>query len=344
MRIVMRILVVLSFFWQMSSLHIDTIVEEEAAKPWKKHKNTFQYQSDVAALQSNTTVLILGSSVDRYALQFFCESVDGGQWSRDPRISRPLRDPNYISLCSIPQRNIKLAYVFIPGSGPPPYFGCGFMSVNLCGNHITNGDLQHATTEEIVDIDAPDVATRLLETLAPTVVVVESSMWDLARWWMNAGQSPMETYPTPNNEIARWCKTEIPQLMERVRRVFPYSQVVFRTPPTVLKDPPIIGEAPEALERMTECIRTQFRDEEIFDYHQLVDDLLREAPEYRYTAESIFLHDHRHPGKCAGIKYFHALLSKFGLREDQFVAEKCLRMSNERLPRSDVSDVELLDP
>lgn len=187
------------------------------------------------------------------------------------------------------------------------------------------------------------VATRLLETLAPTVVV-ESSMWDLARWWMNAGQTPMDTYSTPNIEIARWCKTGIPNLLERVRRVFPSSQVVIRTPPTVLKDPPVIGEAPEALERMAECVRTQLREDEIFDYHQLVDDMLREAPEYRYPAQSIFLHDGRHPGKCAGIKHFHAFLSGFGLQEEKFVAAECFKMSNERLPRRDVSDTELLDP
>jgi len=311
---------------QISSLHIDALTEEEEARP---RRNTFQYRSDVELLRSNTTVLILGSSVDRYALQFFCESVDGGQWLQDGKIKKPLTNPQYVSLCSIPQRNIKIVYLFIPGSGPPPYFGCGFMSWNLCGNHTTAGDLQHATTEDIIDIDAPDVAVRLLETLVPTVVLVESSLWDLARWWMNAGQPPMDTYPTPKHEVGRWCNTEIPQLLERVRRVFPSSKVLFRTPPTALKSPPIIGEMPEALEMMTECIRTQFREDEIFDYHQLVDGLLLEAPQYRYPANSMFLHDGRHPGKCAGIKYFLTLLSNPCLREGTFVAEECFKMSNE---------------
>lgn len=315
MHILMRATLLSLLLWQGGALNINAVAEGD---------NPRSYRSDMKTLQSDITVLLLGSSVDRYALIYFCQSVDGGLFYNDAKFTTPLATANPVSICSIPQRNVKIAYMFIPGSGPPPYWGCGSSSPFLCGNHTAAGDMQHATTEDIVDIDARDLATRALGTIAPTFVVVESSLWDLSRWWINAGQPPMDTYTAPEHEIERWCKQEAPQLVGRARRVFASSRVLFRTPPVVIKSNG--GQTPEALERMTECIRTQMREDELFDYHQLVDDLMREAPTLRRSAESVFLFDGRHPGKCAGIKYFHALLSEFGLGERAFRTTECLSM------------------
>lgn len=194
--------------------------------------------------------------------------------------------------------------------------------------------LQHATTEQIIDIDAPQLAKRTLGTDAPNIVVVESSLWDLVKWWEWSGSPPMDKYETPNLNIQAWCTQEMPDLLKRVRQQFPSSQVLFRTPPTVeeIEHPVMHGETPEAIESLAKCIHAQLREDEVFDYRQLVDDLIGQASELVRNnprvnpARLIFSSDGRHPGKCAGIKYFHALLSKFGMRESTFQADDCLRM------------------
>jgi hypothetical protein len=264
----MRAMLLSLTLWHGGALNINAVAEGDNYND--KYTRPRSYRSDLTTLQSDITVLLLGSSVDRYALNYFCQSVDGGQFYTDAKFTIPLVRSNPVSICSIPQRNLKIAYMFIPGSGPPPYWGCGSSSPLLCGNHTAADDVQHATTDDIVDIDARDLATRALGTLAPTFVVVESSLWDLGRWWINAGQPPMETYSAPEHDMERWCKEEVPQLVERARRAFPSSKVLFRTPPVVITNNG--GQTPEALERMTECIRTRLRQDALFDYHQLVDD------------------------------------------------------------------------
>lgn len=260
-------------------------------------------QAPVQAEQESANILLLGSSVDRAAADYFC-AHGKTKPKHDAIFSKPPTGYNRARSCSM--GGITLAYMFHPGAGSPPYW----LHNNL-KHHTGGAQEQHLLTQDIVTLDAVNYTQRVFNS-NPSLIVVESSLWDLAKWWDASGKPDMNngTYVPPHTQIQNWCSHEIPELLSWVDAAFPGSRIAFRTPPTVQYKG--MGESSENIELMQQCIlgHTQgsrvYGKYDLIDYHGIMDDLIKQGK------DNLWL-DNRHPGPEASHAYIDAMLKMLQL-------------------------------
>lgn len=267
---------------------------------------------------TRANVLILGCSLDRYAVEDYCHHYAG---------ANALLDKKYVDVRAVPEqikntarsctvKNVTIAWMFQPGAGDKPY------SIDL---QKTFSPEVHDNTKDIAEIDAPEFGRRIFNA-EPHIVVVDSSLRTLTNWWQRHGK-PSEDDPEFKTQtkanIERWCTTEVPQLLRWVQGAFPQSRIVFRTAPTVVTHQ--TGQTRENIEMMRSCILNQvhagrlFGSYELLDYHRLMDDLIETKvpnglpPVAMFSSTGAkptdyFFRDGRHPNEKAGQMYMEAVL------------------------------------
>lgn len=232
-------------------------------------------------------VLILGCSLDRFAIS---------DWCRDGGATIMLDDERVFSEAarSCSRDDHTLAYMFIPGSGPPPYFAAfGKRQFGLASD-----------VESIVAFNSTNFSQRVFRGSSPQWIVVDASIWDLSKFWQYGGFG--------EEQLRKWCGEDIPTLLSLVEKTYPQSRVAFRTGPTV--DLEQAGQSKENIEKMRECI-LRHRDADtnliygkytLIDYHRIVDvlaDAGRARPLWR---------DARHPTCEASLLYVDQILALTG--------------------------------
>jgi len=141
----------------------------------------------------------------------------------------------------------------------------------------------------------------------PTAIVVDSSLWDVTSWWLQAGK-PAEPFVAPHARVAQWCQNDFPALADSVQAVAPTSKVAFRTVPQ-LKFAPGHGQSEQNVEAMNACLRDEKKPSDLkkytmIDYAADVQTLV----ESLNTARSAVYEDDFHPGMVPSVLYIDRVL------------------------------------
>jgi hypothetical protein len=236
-------------------------------------------------------ILILGCSLDIYAIGYFCSSATGLPMEHFVN-SAPI---GYLVYCNV--GHFTIAYAFHPGASPPPY------------SQEYNAFL--GSTQDIVSRTKNDVMVKFGR--APTAIVVDASLWDVANWWQKVGK-PAYPYILPSAYVQQWCNKDVPELLTFVAAVYPNTPIAFRTPPTVFSNPNSFGLSPLTVEEMVHCVelhRTAWDANKIYgtfnllDYHHFVDNTLGTAG----GAASQYYRDSLHPGAQLSLTYMNSVLT-----------------------------------
>merc|ERR1719293_412420 len=242
--------------------------------------------ADMISHDMNTkTLLLIGSSLDRTMLQWACESAS----QRKPL---DISQTDCVTdVCEIGA--FKMAYALNYGVGEPPYW-----STTPIKDCWSSGLCSHKSEDHI----KKDLVAFSDEAFKgpPTLVLVESSLWDLANWWLRRGKPENSAVPLEN--ITSWCHQGVPEVLGWVRAAFPKSKIAFRTPPTMYAAE--YGRSPEALETMSHCIKEELRGKyDVLDYHAVVDDMLAEG----WSRRALFK-DNTHPSKHPALSFLSDVL------------------------------------
>jgi len=240
----------------------------------------------------NQLILILGCSLDIYAIGFFCNAATGTPPDQI-MLSSPM---SYLAFCDVGQFTV--AYAFHPGASPPPYapdYNPGVMG----------------TTRDIIAKTKNDVIAKFGR--APAAIIVDASLWDSANWWQKSGWPP---YPYINQGtpayLQQWCNKDVPEILMYVATLYPNTPIAFRTAPTVFSNPNSYGLSAIVIEQMVSCVE-QHRDAwgnvygggfGLIDYHHFVDTLLQQS-----AAPSAYYKDSLHPGQLVSMMYMNSMLN-----------------------------------
>jgi len=159
---------------------------------------------------------------------------------------------------------------------------------------------------------APKFSQLAFGTASPDLVVVETSLWDLAGWWQHTGHRA-----TPER-IQQWCDKDMPYLLKTVSAYFPQSRIVFRTAPKV---------APWSTERWTQqnfeamhdCVLQKsaarveaFEHVGVIDYYDVMEKLI--ASTGRDQLDSLWKSDGYHPSEMPGRLYLNEIFKLLGVK------------------------------
>jgi len=229
-------------------------------------------------------VLIIGSSVDRYALSSNYRS----KYGHNVVIDEP--------------RNVGIAVL--------QHLGVGLHG-DLDGPFWTPAEAhgQYVPTYKTI-AEAPAFAHDVFGPQPPDLVVVESSLWDLAGWWQITRH-----HATPER-LEQWCDKDLPYLLENVTRVFNQSRVVFRTAPQVAPWNNVKWTQAD-LEAMHECVLRRsagtgevFEHVGVIDYHEIMDNLIATTAQSRL--QDLWRPDGYHPAALPGRLYLNQIFGLLG--------------------------------
>jgi len=236
-----------------------------------------------AELQSGL-ILFLGCSLDIYAIKHFCNSAQATLVGFENNFA-------YMAHCTMAA--FTLVYVFQPGATAPPYWK-DYVGV--------------ATSQQIIAQSALDVVTMFGRE--PSAIVVDASLWDVSSWWQRFNMPP-EPYAVPEADIARWCNTDVPQLLSWVATAYPRTPIAFRTPPPVFPNNGY-GQQPAIVDTMVTCMASKrdvltnkvYAKYDLIDYHGLVQQffLHNPGPPLQFYADVL------HPGQRLSMVYMNAVL------------------------------------
>eukprot|EP00928_Gymnodinium_smaydae_P000556 TRINITY_DN1020_c1_g2_i1.p1 TRINITY_DN1020_c1_g2~~TRINITY_DN1020_c1_g2_i1.p1 ORF type:complete len:319 (+),score=27.44 TRINITY_DN1020_c1_g2_i1:49-957(+) len=268
------------------------------------------------AEHSRKSILLIGSSVDRYAMNHYCDSVHGIHYT-DKKFTLPLdNEKQLVQGCFT--ENVHMAYIFIPGSAPSPYFKCDEQP-NLCGdNSRLSPGMTHATSREIVEIDAPDIAARNFNDSAPDIVMVENSNWDIATWHANEGFGLNGDWPPSMLEkhIQHWSDYDVPSMLELAQKTFPSSKIVTHTPVRPYAEF-AAGQTKHAFDMLYSSLLSKVNENGLLygkyayvDLYKITADMLlaKESAGIDPLAHESVYTDPIHPGREPSVEYIGQLL------------------------------------
>lgn len=238
------------------------------------------------------SLLFFGSSLDVFALDYFCKSANAPVHGFHRASCMGFRANTYnkgnFAYCDI--GGFKLAWSFHPGVSGPPYDP-------LCPGLLRH-DCAHETSAGLIKQSVAKAAKLFGQQ--PTAIVVDSSLWDVATWWMQAGK-PKEPWVAPATRVAKWCQNDFPVLVNSVQAVAPASKVAFRTAPRMEDGATFHGNNQQNMEAMNTCLRASHVDDryhsvlkkfKMIDYNALVETVL----ENQASAVKTYYEDAIHPG------------------------------------------------
>jgi len=270
-------------------------------------------------VQHYQSVLILGSSVDRNA-------ISGNYPGHTFTYKQEKLQHNVVNDMS---RNLSIAVLQHPGVGlhgdlDGPFWNPGLLHKpnrtwrRPKGTGPDNAGQNGAKwrllpTREVIR-HAPGFCRIAFGTNQPDLVVVDSSLWDLAGWWQMTGHQA-----TPER-IEQWCNKDLPSLLEAVTSVFKESRGVFRTAPQV---------APWSTERWTQanfeamhqCVERRsagtgevLEHVGVIDYHEIMDKLILRESDGDNIVKDLWRLDGYHPADLPGRLYLNQIFKLLGVQ------------------------------
>jgi len=254
---------------------------------------------------SNHSVLILGCSVDRNAVEAFCGKVD----------------KFYRVGCYDEKRRLNIGFSFHPGVGingdlRPPFY-----------NRTQWGSSIRQIISEQEELHR--CSARMVGELSPDVVVVDSSLWDLSTWASWGMQN------VTADRVQQWGKHDLRNELARVSEAYNQSRIVFRTAPAVYRTKWVTSDAGleyrdiaaisnEGIRMMQMELRKHFIDGklygkyEVIDYNQIMVKLVKERG---FIDPSLWLKDGYHPGAEPSRIYLNEILRLMNLATVEQKAE-----------------------
>lgn len=249
----------------------------------------------VAAELGSRVVLFFGCSIDIYAVDYFCKSANAPVvgFTRTP--GSTVFGAGNLAYCKI--GGLVLAYSFHPGASGPPYFPeCDKVLKRPCSSGILQrGQLIQQSVASVVATFG----------MAPTAVVVDSSLWDVANWWKQAGNPP-EPYIAPPTRLTQWCLYDFPALLHTVQLAAPTSKIAFRTAPRV-EFIAGYGHSMNNIDNLNACFRSAgggLMSYNMIDYNSMVETILNQQG----GSHSTYYDDAFHPGVILSVVYIDWVL------------------------------------
>jgi len=230
--------------------------------------------------------------VDRYATEEFC-----GKANKFERL-----------VCIDQERGLNVGFFFHPGVGvkgdlEPPFHNGTRWGANL-HNPISNPKELIKMSRQFMGHEFPDL------------VVLDSSLWDLATWASQTGKNMAD------ERLIQWGNSDLFNMLNRVSEAFPQSRIVFRTAPAVYdskyfttKDNIVHSDvavfSPDLVSNMNSEVKKHlakgklYGKYEIIDYNKIMDGLLKERG---FRDPTLWLKDGYHPTAEAGRRYFNKIL------------------------------------
>ena len=237
----------------------------------------------IGSCKRQSSVLAIGDSVDRDAIQRACNHF-GAEFKPYVKLTTKLRGKNSYNFCHIPELNVTLGQFMNFGVFKEPYWKFAYPIPSEF----------HVDNVEHIRLDAANFS-KLLPDGQPTIVIVQSYLWDLAREWMVRGKLKRYWQPEPGF-VHQWF-ARVKKLLAVVKDTFPSSKVMWRTAP-----PPKEGEDGRnnrIIHSMNEIMRSYASHAglEIIDYGSMLQGM---SPEKSFAT---------HPGIDASLAYMNVLLN-----------------------------------
>jgi len=245
------------------------------------------------------SVLILGSSVDRYATEIFCK--------KDEKFFRVQ--------CIDHERGLNVGFWFHPGVGLTGDLTQPFYNNTKYGAKLSN---PIANKSELIKL-----SIRFMGHEFPDLVVVDSSLWDIATWTSQTGKNMTD------ERLKQWGETDLVKLLFRVSEAFPKSRIVFRTAPTVYdtktfvthdgrKHEDVAVFSPDSVYKMNNELYKHiygpkagagagklYGKFEVLYYNKIMNALIKERG---FRDPTLWLKDGYHPCPEASKRYFNKIL------------------------------------
>jgi hypothetical protein len=246
--------------------------------------------------------LVFGNSLDRNAIQDFCRERAGQAY-----------DFLQIRWCSDTTLNTTLGFIFHPGVGYKGDLHGPFHSSYIGFKHHHGTYSTHAILEQYLNT----TAWSMLQA-NPDLVVVDSSLWDLAVW--REQDNITDNAEVPVERVRQWCVHDLPNLLGNVSEVFPTSRIAFRTAPTIMESL-LPGHELEKftrheIEMLYDCINSSmvegalFGKYEVIDYHEIMANIsARGLPQHR-----LYRPDGYHPSSYPSALYVNEILRRVGVK------------------------------
>lgn len=246
----------------------------------------------IGAELTSQVVLFFGCSLDIYAVDYFCKAANAPivGFSRGETTSYGTGNLAY---CNV--GGMILAFSFHPGVSGPPYFkACDDVLHGSCSGPVTT-----VNSATLIQLSVAAVVASFGRP--PTSIIVDSSLWDVAAWYLRDG-SPPEPYVAPIAHINYWCHTSYPTLMHAVQLASPTSKLAFRTAPRV-EFMAGYGHSMANIDAMNACLRasalTSLVGYQVIDYNNLVERLLLQQG----GGAAAYYDDAFHPGVLPSMVY-----------------------------------------
>jgi len=187
---------------------------------------------NVAPVRAQKLLWIFGCSLDTHAFENSCNSAGSviysivpgtNAWSSSFPVWQVAAPSSFIGptawttatkACTVD--GITMFFTFQPGATPPPPWT--FADLNF-----------QSTAEEIAKL----AAAQMLQTFGggPDAIVMDSSVWDVAGWWVKDGAP--QYWPFPSWRVQEWSDTTVPNFLLFLSKVagVPASHVGFRSAP-----------------------------------------------------------------------------------------------------------------
>jgi len=242
------------------------------------------------------SVLILGSSVDRYATEIFCNKAE-----RFYRLS-----------CADLERRLNVGFYFHPGVGVSGDMQPPFYNNTRYGSNLEN---YLSSTKKLTKL-----SIQMFGHEFPDLVVVDSSLWDLATWSSQSGKN------VTHERLVQWGNTDLPKLLDSVSETFYKSRVAFRSAPTVYGtkfqvwkndyvNTDVAVFSVDDIENMNIELNRHIRYHhnksqlygkfDVIDYSKIMEDLINERG---FRDPTLWLKDGYHPCVEASKRYFNKIL------------------------------------
>lgn len=220
--------------------------------------------------------------------------------------------------------------------------------MEISSDHSTDRSRDTTTfqTSDILKYHANTTAHTMLQG-NPDLVVVDSSLWDLAVWKerVQCGSRPCDgqsgwpcalpcgsrrcsgecgsgactcnrSRTVSRQRVQQWCKHDLPGLLERVQRAFPTSRIAFRTAPTIIDTKAERHEwfTSHDIELLYECVTSSTEKGKLFGKYEIIDyrAIVKELADQH--APGLYRYDGYHPNWYASTMYVHKVLRSLGVQ------------------------------
>lgn len=252
----------------------------------KKRQKRRSISHKYTSLPEATSILLIGDSLDRNAVQFACEHF-GIHPHKYLNSSIPVMKYQF---CVIPEMNLTLANFMSFGVFDPPYWKFAYVDEKKkWDENVAKNSYSHIETD-----------TKLFNAVNsdqdPDLVVFQSYLWDLSREWL-LHDSPKVF--TPSEEFFSDWISRVKLFITLLKERFPEAQIIWRTAPYPA---PGSGRNKQIIDRMNHSILQWLKQSDqcvkIVEWNKILSD--KNSPE---------VVPRTHPGVEASLGYINLILN-----------------------------------